>query len=533
MYLEVVADYDFLLIGSGPTATAALGPLAESNRSVIVIDISLRPSSQLQDFLSDLGGTQWSNWSTAARNSLVSSASSGMAPKKFFGESFPYDSRHLGIDYRDSFGAPRASVARGGFSTVWGATVLPFPLGAWPNHAEDQYREILSAVGELTSELKFAGESGPIDLGYPGSMFTHPIPSTSPLTALARGEAFFEKLGPRSFASLGLPRLAVAPRAATEHPHMGCTSCGLCQVGCVYGHIWNSARTFEALVKTGQVTQLIGQVVCLEDTHSNSVKVYVRQGDSGIEKIVRAKHVLIAAGPISTASLLIRSGLIDSGLELKDSQTFFVGGFSRTDLSPSAHSTTLTEVVSVAPSQSTDSISHFQVYGPSDYLQSRIFGSNQLADTTPKRLREAVSGHLAVCLGYLDSSESSIVRVFAGNSNNIYVRADPKIGRAEVKMAVSAHKSNLRRLGIHLIPSSLQILPVGGGNHLGASIPMTSKLDDQQRLAAWSDDLGRPFGHGSVHILDTSVLPSVPAGPITLMAMGNARRIARRLVNTR
>lgn len=528
-----MADFDFLLIGSGPTATAALGPLAESNRSVMVVDVSLHPSSRLQKFLSDLGGIQWSNWSTAARNSLVSSAAGGVSPKKFFGESFPYDNRYLGINYGNSFGAPRASVARGGFSTVWGATVLPFPLGAWPNHEEDQYGEILSAVGELTSELKFAGERGPLDFGYPGSMFTHPLPSTSPLTALARGEAFFEKLGSRTFASLGLPRLAVAPRAATEHPQMGCTSCGLCQVGCVYGHIWNSAKTFEALVKSSQVTQLIGQVVRLEDTHSSSIKVHVRQGNFGIEKVVRAKHVLIAAGPISTASLLIRSGLIKSGLELKDSQTFFVGGFSRRDLSQGTHSTTLTEVVSVAPSQSTDSISHLQVYGPSEYLQSRIFGSNQLADNTPIRLQEGISGHLAVCLGYLDSSESSIVRVFARGSNDIYTRADIKIGRRKVKMGISAHKSNLRRLGIHLIPSSVRVLPVGGGNHLGASVPMTSRSEDQQRLKAWSDDLGRPFGLGSVHILDTSVLPSVPAGPITLMAMGNARRIARRLVNTR
>lgn len=528
-----MADFDFLVIGSGPTATAAIGPLTESNSSVMVVDVSLRPSNQLQDFLNILGEIQWSNWSTAARNSLVSLSAHGVSPKTFFGESFPYDNHQLGISYEDSFGAPRASVARGGFSTVWGATVLPFPSGAWSNHEESQYAEILSSIRELTSELGFAGESGPLDLGYPGSTFTHPLPSTSTLTALVRGASFFERLGPKTFAALGLPRLAVAPRAAMQHPNMGCTSCGLCQVGCVYGHIWSSAKTFESLTKTNRVTRLTGRVIRLETTRSSSTKVHIEQGDSGDVKVVTANHVLVAAGPISTASLMIRSGIVKSGLELKDSQTFFVGGFSRTNLSRSAHSTTLTEAVSVAPSQSTESISHLQIYGPSEYLRSRIFGSNRLIAATPTQLQKAISGHLAVCLGYLDSSESSSVRVFAGAANAIHVRGEPRVNHRKVKAAISAHESNMNRLGIRLISSSLRILPVGGGNHLGASIPMASKSEERQRLAAWSDNLGRPFGSGSVHILDSSVLPSVPAGPITLMAMGNSRRIARQIVDAK
>jgi choline dehydrogenase-like flavoprotein len=41
-----------------------------------------------------------------------------------------------------------------------------------------------------------------------------------------------------------------------------------------------------------------------------------------------------------------------------------------------------------------------------------------------------------------------------------------------------------------------------------------------------SDKWGRPFGFKKVHIIDSSVLPSIPATTITLTVMANAARIA-------
>ena len=41
-----------------------------------------------------------------------------------------------------------------------------------------------------------------------------------------------------------------------------------------------------------------------------------------------------------------------------------------------------------------------------------------------------------------------------------------------------------------------------------------------------SDLLGRPAGFRRVHVVDASVLPSLPATTITLSLMANAQRIA-------
>jgi choline dehydrogenase-like flavoprotein len=45
-----------------------------------------------------------------------------------------------------------------------------------------------------------------------------------------------------------------------------------------------------------------------------------------------------------------------------------------------------------------------------------------------------------------------------------------------------------------------------------------------------SDLLGRPFGWSRVHVVDASVLPTVPATTITFSVMANAHRIASQTV---
>lgn len=60
------------------------------------------------------------------------------------------------------------------------------------------------------------------------------------------------------------------------------------------------------------------------------------------------------------------------------------------------------------------------------------------------------------------------------------------------------------------------------GYHFGSSFPMC----EEPKLPTDTDLLGRPFGWKNVHIVDTSVLPSIPATSIGLLTMANAHRIA-------
>jgi ferredoxin len=521
-----MADFDFIVIGSGPTASVTLETLLESGATVAVVDPAFGPSLKLTEHLDFLSTLPWDNWPTGARHNLLATSSQGTSAKSYFGEDFPYDSELLGIHYSPQ--SPRASVSLGGFSLVWGATALPFPLGAWPDSMHDVYSDIIASLAKLTQKIGIAGEPGPVDVLYPNSSFTHSLPSTSAFTSMVRSESFIDMVRGSSFSALSLPRLAVAGRANRSEPSEGCTSCGLCQIGCPYNHIWSSRNEIKNL-QPKKIVNIQGTVIRVERFNTQIPRVVVRKSDSNDLIEISAKRVLLAAGPISTASILLRSQIVESYIDILDSQTFFVGGVSQKNLSQCELSTTLSEAISLASNEDATSVSHMQVYGPSEYLRKRIFSSSRALLATPNVLQDFLSKYLYVGLGYLDSTQSSSLTVTADQDDSIRIGSSVFLGKHHIKHALIAHSLILRRLGIRLLHPSLQVLSVGGGNHMGASVPMVNEKSGQRNTRIWSDTHGRPFGRGNLHIVDSSILPSVPAGPITLTAMANAHRIAQAL----
>ena len=65
----------------------------------------------------------------------------------------------------------------------------------------------------------------------------------------------------------------------------------------------------------------------------------------------------------------------------------------------------------------------------------------------------------------------------------------------------------------------------GRGFHTGGTFPMKVKPARLQ-----TDVLGRPPGLTRVHLVDSSVFPSLPATTITLSVMANAHRIATQAI---
>jgi choline dehydrogenase-like flavoprotein len=80
------------------------------------------------------------------------------------------------------------------------------------------------------------------------------------------------------------------------------------------------------------------------------------------------------------------------------------------------------------------------------------------------------------------------------------------------------HAPALRALPLEPL---LKITPPGRGFHSGGTFPMRAKPADFE-----TDIFGRLAGWDRVHLVDSSVFPSVPATTITLSTMANAHRIA-------
>jgi choline dehydrogenase-like flavoprotein len=104
------------------------------------------------------------------------------------------------------------------------------------------------------------------------------------------------------------------------------------------------------------------------------------------------------------------------------------------------------------------------------------------------------------------------------------LRITPEIDRAasgrvrKVVRKLLRHAAALRAMPLEPL---LQIAPPGRGFHSGGTLPMRAAPQPFE-----SDTLGRPQGWHRLHVVDSSVLPSIPATTITYSVMANAHRIA-------
>ena len=76
---------------------------------------------------------------------------------------------------------------------------------------------------------------------------------------------------------------------------------------------------------------------------------------------------------------------------------------------------------------------------------------------------------------------------------------------------------------LRAVPLSPMLRPgdAGRGFHAGGTLPMSARPGPFQ-----TDVWGRPHGLRRVHVVDSSVFPSINASTITLTVMANAHRIA-------
>jgi len=84
----------------------------------------------------------------------------------------------------------------------------------------------------------------------------------------------------------------------------------------------------------------------------------------------------------------------------------------------------------------------------------------------------------------------------------------------------------LKPTGFFAVPLARQNSAAALTYHFGASFPMQKNPQNPFD----TDVLGRPFGWQRVHVVDTSVLPAIPATTVGLLTMANAHRIAAHTV---
>jgi choline dehydrogenase-like flavoprotein len=503
-----------VVIGSGPAGVACAAALVARGVRPLVVDGGADLDGRPARTAAALAAVEPAAWPQQLVRELRGSFSvdaDRLPLKPLFGSLFPYAAdaiRAEGVE-----GVP--SHAQGGLSTVWGGAMLPYSArehDGWPFGPEElapHYRAVLKFV-PLAGEADALEAEFPLHVDKPLSLRT-----TAQVESLLRD---LRRSGTRLRAAgvlAGRSRLAVRAEA--------CRYVGLCMLGCPYGAIWNATETLRRLVSDGVAEHRPGLLVRSWEERRDGVHIDVAVSGGGKEELL-AERLFVAAGALSTTRLLLAStASYDEPLTLADS-TYFTFPALRWSGAPvrlgAAGNTLAHAFVEIDDSRVSAHRVHIQLYGFNDLMVSALAARLRLPEPLAGRLFGPLLGRLLYAQCYLHSKESPSITAALSRDGVLVLERGAGDARDGVARVLQKLRSLRRELRLEPLSPMLRIWPSGKGFHTGSSVPMSAAPGPAE-----SDLLGRPHGSERVHIVDASVVPTVPAPTITLPVMANAHRI--------
>jgi choline dehydrogenase-like flavoprotein len=511
-----------VVIGSGPTGVAAAKALVEAGHHVVVLDAGREIEPERMEAFNVLAESEPSQWSTEDTDRVLGTFPVGIKSvglKPAYGSLFPYAIGDADLRLVREGAEALASLARGGLSNVWGASILPFrasDIGDWPISLDDlrpHYESVLRFV-------PLAGERDELDAMFPLYTEPHSLPRSAQtemiMAHLRRNAAALHRRGFR----FGASRLAVV--AERDNPR-SCRNAGLCLYGCPYGSIYSSAQTLDGMIDAHEVDYRPGVYVDRLSEQPEGVRIdFHTLGQSEVTEHMLAARVFVACGCISSTRLMLQSmGRTPAVHSLNDSQYFLVPlvTLRAAPVGVATQGNTLAQVfLELLDRQVSAHTVHFQLYTFNDLMLAALAARLPISQSTLERLLQPLFGRLLVALGYLHSSESQRMSLRIAPSGTRLV-GEPRpvaVGRVVRRLATSG-----RLLGMFPIPGIVQTGLPGKSQHVGGSFPMRHMPAELE-----SDLLGCLPDFEHVHVVDASVFPSMPATTVTLTAMANAHRIA-------
>jgi len=511
------------VIGSGPAAVACARALLDRGASVLMLDSGLQLEPERAAIVRQLAATPPGKWLPATLAKIQSRIPPGqinLPDKLLFGSDFPYRGTHKWIPWQGGDVELKPSLALGGLSNVWGAAMLPYleaDIADWPQRS----RQLAAHYAAVASFIGMAGETDDL-----ASWFGAPPKNATPIRASRQAEILLGNL--RRHRARLQARGWQFGRARVAVQGANCQYCGQCLHGCPYNYIYNSADTVRAMQSGKNFTLKTGVVVTrVADTEEGAV-VTATDMATGREESHIVQRVYLAAGVVPTAQIVLRSrALYEQTVLLKDSQYFLFPILLTSgagEVQREALYTLSQAFIDLRRPEISEHTVHLQIYTYSDLVGQalrRKFG--KLAGAL-EPLTQRLEQRLIIVQGFMHSDESQSIAMTLrrdGESDRLDLRAvNDQIPRPAIKRVLLELLKNFRALGgIPLIPQ-LQIPRPGRSFHNGGSFPMRDKPG-----ALETDVLGRLPGWSHIHIVDASVLPSIPATTITFSAMANAHRI--------
>ncbi|WCL51271.1 GMC oxidoreductase [Leptospira sp. GIMC2001] len=523
-----MVHYKNLVIGSGPSAYGAVLGLIARDEKVIVFDIGIDFEKSLFEFKESVKN-EIRNKGTVSENTLEqfrsssNASSSGVPIKRFFTSDYAYREHNNSINVKKLNVQATPSYAKGGFSAVWGSSIMPFSakeLETWSIDIE----QLNFAYKQIIKNLPVSIENDDLAIEFPlfrddFSNLEISKQANSLYNRLIRNKLFLNKKG----ITFGKSRLAVKAN--------DCTYCGLCLYGCPEDLIFNSWNAINRLAKDEKIEYKSNSEIVKFKEFDNHVVVTIKDLVSGNIFEVSTERVYLAAGAISTAKIILESREnYNEEIQIKDSQYFivpFISFFGSKGIFKEKFHSMSQFYLEVKDENISNFNMHLQFYGYNDLLYTAVKNIFGFLFFLVKPFLPFIFSRIFIIQGYIHSNESQSFSLELNEKmgeKSLILRKNKNISSyILIKKLMKKLFLLSRKLGGIVFFPALKISEPGFGNHYGSSFPMEKQPNLNQ-----SDLYGRPFGFKRVHIVDSSVLPSISANTITLTVMANAYRISNR-----
>ena len=368
----------YCVVGSGPASMAAVLALVARGLRVTILDAGKTLEPERQAVLARLAGQAPEEWAPADLDRLRGGGQSdrhgSIHSKQTYGSDYPYEDVAEPLQEDRARSPFNYSMARGGLSNVWGASLLPAhadDLQDWPvglAELEEHYRAVMASIpsSAVRDELE---ELLPTYGAGPGRPLEPSRQIADFLGDLRQRREALQKAG------LYFGRARVAVENSAEK---ACVYCGLCLYGCPYSLIYSSAQTLERLRAGGRVEYRPGVIVEKLAPMAGGVRVQARDAE-GREISLEAERVFVGAGVLPSAWLALHSlQAFDEPVTMLDSQ-YFIFPFFRFRRTPGVRREKLYSLVQafleMRDPRVSEHLVHVEVFSYSDFLERALMAT--------------------------------------------------------------------------------------------------------------------------------------------------------------
>lgn len=511
-----------IIVGSGPSGISAAYGLMASGYAVTMLDYGNCDPSNLHSenkFITNENRNQLlkiKDFKWNIKNNNDDLVSKGID----FKNNFFYANSDRIISQKKN-AVINISYALGGLSNLWGGACLPATQGDIENW-ELTHDELFPYYNKLKSFFNISASKSNLDLLFgPHSGFDYQFPLGKQAAIFSNQLAQNQNRLNQKDLHFGRARLAIDPLEKATHPNFP------------YGPIFNSGIEVEKLKSNSLFKYIPNQAVIELFEDNNSVTVYAENPISNETTKFQTSKVFLACGPINSSLIILKSlKKENASLSFKTNQNAFFPFlmFKRTKGISKEKENNLIQLFLELKTEATGNrLCHLQVYQYGDYVLEPIYrilgGFIKIFKFLSKPFLERTL--IMQCMLHSDFSDELTLKI---DSTSAYWKwnvegSSNKLMKKTFKSVRFKLFSLYKELKGFIFPFIIFIDPPGASNHIGCCFPMRKnpRFDANE-----SDLLGRPYGLKNVHVIDSSVLPSLPAATVTYTIMANAYRIAER-----